>query len=133
MGSEMCIRDSIYTLSWSSGGPAGYAAALDSHTSITGSFIAMSVFKPDQLPDLNAAKGKAFYLLHSPQDFIPMRMPEQARDVLTQKGASVQLQTYSGGHGWKGDVYGNIRDGIQWLEQHTASADGKHENEEQQK
>jgi hypothetical protein len=52
---------SVYTLSWSSSGPAAYAASLDEKTQISGSFVAMSVFKPDQLPDLKNAKGKAYY------------------------------------------------------------------------
>lgn len=52
----------IYTLSWSSGGPAGYAVLLNPGTKIAGSLVAMSVFKTSQLPDLSAAEGK----LHSP-------------------------------------------------------------------
>ncbi|MCU0784835.1 MAG: hypothetical protein MUF81_12495 [Verrucomicrobia bacterium] len=28
----------------------------------------------------------------------------------------VRRQTYEGGHGWHGDVYGIIRAGIPWLE-----------------
>ena len=63
----------IFSLAWSSGGPAGYAASLDPGSRITGSFIAMSVFKPQGLPDLKLAQGKAYYLLHSPDDFIPLR------------------------------------------------------------
>ena len=26
------------------------------------------------------------------------------------------LKTYDGGHGWRGNVYGDIRDGVEWLE-----------------
>jgi hypothetical protein len=37
-------RAQIFTLSWSSSGPAAYAAALDDKSRITGSFVAMSVF-----------------------------------------------------------------------------------------
>ena len=80
----------------------------------------MSVFKPDTLPSLKAAKGQAYYLLHSPQDFIPMRMPEDAKEKLSKKGAEVELATYAGGHGWKGDVYGNLRRGFEWLEENHA-------------
>jgi predicted esterase len=112
----------IFTLSWSSGGPAGYATSLHPGTRVTGSVIAMSVFKPDQLPEIHAAKAHAYYLLHSPEDFIPMRMPEMARDTLASNGAKVHLQTYPGGHGWHGDVYGMIGDGVRWLEQQTASS-----------
>ena len=114
--------DHIYTLSWSSGGPAAYAVSLQENTAVKGSFVAMSIFKPDQLPPLEIAKNHAYYLLHSPQDFIPMAMPETARDRLGATGASVILQTYEGGHGWRGDVYGMIRSGITWLEEQAPSA-----------
>ena len=106
----------IFTLAWSSGGPAAYALSLDPQTRVTGSFIAMSVFNSGQLPPLAAARGRAYFLLHSPTDFIPMSMPEQAREALGSNGAQVRLQTYEGGHGWHGDVLGNIRAGVEWLE-----------------
>jgi len=105
-----------YTLSWSSGGPAGYAAAL-SNQKITGSFVAMSVFKPDQLPPLKQAEGKAFYLYHSSEDRIcPFRMAEQAQKSLAGSKAKVELKKYAGGHGWRGPVFDEIRTGIEWLE-----------------
>jgi predicted esterase len=102
-------------LSWSSGGPAAYAVSLDPATRVTGSFIAMSVFRPEKLPDLAAAKGRLYYLLHSPKDFISIKMPETARQLMKLKGARVEFQTYDGGHGWHGDVYGQLRRGIEWL------------------
>lgn len=107
----------VYTLSWSSSGPAAYAAALEKKTLVRGSFIAMSVFKPNQLPDIRNAKGRLFYIYHSPDDRIcPFRMAEEARDKLKEAKAHVEFQRYSGGHGWRGNVYGNIRAGIEWLE-----------------
>jgi predicted esterase/predicted Ser/Thr protein kinase len=112
----------VFTLSWSSGGPAAYAVSLDSATRVTGSFIAMSVFRPEKLPDLAAAKGRLYYLLHSPQDFISIKMPETARDLLQARGARVEFQTYEGGHGWRGDVYGHLRRGIEWLTGQAESA-----------
>jgi len=110
----------VCTLAWSSSGPAAYAASLTDKTQVTGSFVAMSVFNPEYLPDLKNAKGQAYYLFHSPQDFIKMRFPESARDHLTEHGASTTLVTYQGGHGWHGDVYGDIRAGIDWLIEHTS-------------
>jgi predicted esterase len=83
---------------------------------VTGTFVAMSVFKPEWLPSLKAAKGRSFYVLHSPEDFIPIKMAETARDELTKKGAKVGYETYEGGHGWHGDVFGTIRKGIDALE-----------------
>jgi predicted esterase len=109
----------VYALGWSSGGPAAYAAALREKTPITGAFVAMSVFKPEQLPPAKNAKGRAFYILHSPQDFIAMRFPQQAKDMLAKAGANVTLVTYEGGHGWHGDVFGMIRSGIEWLDEQT--------------
>lgn len=109
----------IYTLSWSSGGPAAYAASMSSRT-IKGSFVAMSVYKPEQLPPASAARGHAYYLLHSPTDFIPITMPRKAVDELAKAGAKVTLDTYEGGHGWKGDVFGMIRKGVEWLEKSSS-------------
>ncbi len=113
-------RRHIFTLSWSSGGPAAYAASLSQDTPITGSLVAMSVFEPKQLPDLTRAKGKHYYILHSPEDRVcPYRMAQAARDQLGRHGAIVQLAEYAGGHGWRGNVFGNIRAGIAWLEEQT--------------
>ena len=112
----------IFTLTWSSSGPAAYAISLQEGTPITGSFIAMSVFKPDQLPPLKRAEGRPYYLYHSPEDKVcPFRMAEAARDALAGYGARVQLVTYRGGHGWRGNVYGNIKRGIRWLERSALS------------
>jgi predicted esterase len=70
------------TLTWSSSGPAAYAAAL-SNDKITGSFIAMSVFMPNQLPPLTEAKGRPFFLYHSPDDRVcPYRWAVPAMVVL---------------------------------------------------
>ena len=105
----------VYSLSWSSGGPAGYALSLADDLPIAGTFVAMSVFKPDQLPDLKAARGKRYFILHSPQDFIAMRFPQSAAERLTAAGAEVKMQTYEGGHGWRGDVEANIRNALIFL------------------
>jgi predicted esterase len=109
----------VFTLGWSSGGPPCYAASLNPKIGIAGSFIAMSVFKPENLPPLDKAADHAYYLLHSPQDFIPISMAEQARNTLKKNGARTILKTYEGGHGWHGDVFGNVREGIEWLEKNA--------------
>ena len=106
----------LITLAWSSSGTLAYALALQEKTPVTGTFVAMSVFKPENLPSTKAAKGRNFYVLHSAEDFIPIKMAEDARDELTKKGAKVEYETYAGGHGWHGDVYGTIGKGIRWLE-----------------
>jgi hypothetical protein len=45
--------------------------------------------------------------------------------TLREQGATVQLQTYPGGHGWQGDPFGMIRQGVQWLEQQADSGRDK--------
>jgi RNA polymerase sigma factor (sigma-70 family) len=110
-------RTRVFTLSWSSSGPAAYAISLQNKRSVTGSFIAMSVFNPQFLPSLKGAKGHAYYLYHSDEDrACPYRMAEQAKSSLAENGAKVRLETYEGGHGWRGDVYNDIRNGVEWLE-----------------
>jgi len=109
----------VFGLAWSSGGPALYAASLRENTPITAAFVAMSVFHPDQYGPAKNAKGRAFYILHSPQDFIPMTFPNNAKKMLSSAGAKVQLQTYEGGHGWHGNIFGTISTGVKWLEKNV--------------
>lgn len=117
-------KQHVYALGWSSGGPAVYAAALEPDTPLTGAFLAMSVFKPRQLPPLERASGLCFYILHSKEDRLcPYRMARSAHQQLRQHAAAVTLVTYAGGHGWHGNVYGHIRAGISWLDEATAAAD----------
>ena len=105
----------IFALAWSSGGPAAYAATLAEGSPLTGAMVAMSVFRPDDVR-LQGANGKRFFLWHSPDDRVcPYWMVRKARDTLGKHGASVTLETYAGGHGWRGDVFGAIRRGVQWL------------------
>jgi predicted esterase len=105
----------VYALGWSSGGPPVYAALCAEGSPLAGAMVAMSVFKPESMPVLKGAAGKRVYVLHSATDFIQMRFPEAARDQLAAAGATTKLETYEGGHGWHGDVHGNIRRGIEWL------------------
>jgi len=107
----------VFALAWSSGGPAVYASALSKDTPLRGSFIAMSVFIPAQLPPLTQAKDRKFHLLQSPQDQVTKYLfAKNAKTQLEKAGAKVELNDYEGGHGWQGDVFGNIRGGIEWLE-----------------
>jgi predicted esterase len=107
----------VYTLSWSSGGPAAYIASIAKDTPITGSLVAMSVFPLAQMKPLGAAQGKKYLLLHSPQDKVcPYAHTRIAKTQLTRAGAAIEVRDYEGGHGWQGNVWGNIADGIEWLE-----------------
>jgi predicted esterase len=116
------VNDShIFTLSWSLGGPAGYAYSLQKEKSATGSFIAMSVFEPGSLPPLEHANGHAYFIFHSPTDgTCPVSMAEKAERVLKENGAKVKLQKYGGGHNWPRYPYGRITSGIWWLEKNHA-------------
>ncbi|MEQ1890915.1 MAG: hypothetical protein ABL998_00085 [Planctomycetota bacterium] len=109
----------VYLLGWSSGGPPCYAAAVAKDSRVRGALVAMSVFKPEQLGSLTGAKKRAFYVLHSPEDFIAMSFPERAVKDLEKAGARTTLVTYAGGHGWHGDVFGNIAAGVAWLEENS--------------
>ena len=107
----------VFALGWSSSGPAVYASALAKETPLKGAFVAMSVFVPGKLPPLVNAKGRRFYLLQSPQDQVTKYFfAIMANTQLTKAGAAVKLTNYAGGHGWRGDVFGNIRAGVEWLE-----------------
>jgi predicted esterase len=114
-------RKRVFVLGWSSAGPPAYSALLQEKPAVAGAFVAMSVFKPDTLPPLDRAKGRPFYLYHSPDDRVcPYRMAKQAEKDLTAAGAAVTLAEYDGGHGWRGGLYDSIRTGIEWLEKNAA-------------
>jgi len=119
MDAHKIDRKRIFTLSWSSGGPAAYKVSITIGGVVVGSFIAMSAFKPEYLPRAPATnlRGHAYYLFHSPEDKVcPFAMAEQAVEELKRRGGKVTLVTYEGGHGWKAGLYDEIRKGIAWLE-----------------
>jgi predicted esterase len=106
----------VFTLSWSSGGPAAYALALKKETPVKGSYVAMSVYRPQWHPPVANAKGRLFLLDHSPEDRIcRYHYAKQAKRELSEAGATVRLVTYKGGHGWHGRVYDRVREGLSWL------------------
>jgi predicted esterase len=110
-------RGRIFTLSWSSGGPAAYAASMTEGTSIKGCYVAMSVFREHWCPPLKRAAGKAYFIDHSPEDKVcGFEMARRAESLLRENGAKTKLVTYEGGHGWHGDVFGRVNMGIAWLE-----------------
>jgi len=114
-------RRRVFALGWSSGGPAVYAAALAEKPVLTASMPAMSVFVPRLLPPLERAKDRVFYILHSPDDEVcKFVLAKSAQDKLSTAGAKVKLAEYPGGHGWRGDVFGNISAGVAWMEEQTA-------------
>lgn len=105
----------VFTLSWSSSGPAAYQISTREKGLVKGSLIAMSVFRAKEFAS-SRAQGQAYYILHSPEDKVcPFKMAEQARDTLQKAGAKVAFATYAGGHGWQDDPFGKIRAGLEWL------------------
>jgi len=105
----------VYTLSWSSSGPLAYLLSMRKGGAVRGSFIAMSVFHENEY-DVELAKGQRYYLYHSAEDeTCPFAQAEEARDLLKKKGATVEFAKYTGGHGWRGNVFGDIRKGFDWL------------------
>lgn len=112
----------VVLLGWSSSGPALYSHALRKRNPISRYFVAMSVFRPKFLPSVKLAKGKSFFLYHSPGDQVcPFGDAERAQKELTAAGARVEMLKYEGGHGWRGNVFGNIKKGIEWLTARGAS------------
>ena len=95
-------EERIFTLSWSSGGPAAYAISLAPDTPVKGSIVAMSVFVPQKLPPLTGAKGQRYFLIHSPNDQVTKYFfTRMARTQLTKHGGEVEVLDYEGGHGWR--------------------------------
>jgi predicted esterase len=113
----------VFTLSWSSSGPAAYAASFGEKTSVKGSFIAMSVFRPTMLDKTAVVKGRRYYLYHSPKDrTCPYVMAKKAADTLASGGAAVKLQNYNGAHGWNSPtLYKDIETGLRWLDRAAAT------------
>lgn len=109
-------RRRVFTVSWSSSGPACYVVASRKKTPVTGSLIVMSVFRRELLDSTKALRGRPFFLLHSPSDAkCPLRLAEQGRDALLKHRAEVEWRTYEGGHGWAGDSIQQTREGLRWL------------------
>lgn len=113
----------LFTFTWSSSGTLAYTLALEPEHGVTGSFVAMSVFRPEWLPSLKTAKDQRFYILHSPEDErCAFELAEKARDELSEADALVEFATFAGGHAWTGDVYGMQRRGLSWLESQAEKA-----------
>jgi predicted esterase len=109
-----------YLLAWSSGGPPTWRMALAEKPPVTASYIAMSVFHEGEL-QLSRAKGRAFFLDHSPEDATcKFADAQRAKEKLSKEGAAIELVTYKGGHGWHDDPMARLRKGIAWMEEHRA-------------
>ncbi len=111
-----------YQLVWSSSGPAAYRMALDEKTPFAASYIAMSVFREGEV-QLSRAKGRVFFLDHSPEDkTCKFADAQRAKEKLTKEGAVVELITHGAGHSWEEDGMGRLKKGIAWMEEHRPGA-----------
>lgn len=109
----------IFTLSWSSGGPAAYQVSV-TNKAVRGSFVVMSVFRPEWMAGLKGAKKHAYYLLHSRTDDVcPFSHAEKAKKDLGKAGAKTELVEYEGGHAWPRTVYADVKKGLAWLEKNA--------------
>jgi len=108
----------IHVFAWSSSGPAAYAISLDKKAAPRGYFVAMSVFKPNELPKLSNAKGRAYFIYHSEKDArCPYRMAKDAEKQLTKKGAKVLFHDYGAGHSWMHPkIWPDVKKGMAFLE-----------------
>lgn len=116
----------IFTLGWSSSGHVLYSLSI-SNPKIRGSIIAMSRFFPQRLGKLDEARGKNYFLYHSPEDQIcPFSEAQLAEKTLAEHGAKVKLVSYKGGHGWVPNTYycDHIKEGIEWLRSVNRERDG---------
>ncbi len=108
----------VIAMGWSSGGPPIYRIATQKNSPLKGIMPVMSVFSNLGLDDLSETKGKPFFILHSPEDWIKMdQHAEVAEKQLKAAGARVELQSYEGGHGWRGDSIKKIGVGLKWIDQ----------------
>ncbi len=116
----------IFTLGWSSSGHVLYSVSI-SDPKVRGSIIAMSRFLPNRITNLDRARGKSYFLYHSPQDQIcPFSEAQLAERWLKEHGAKVKLVSYDGGHGWVPNTYycDRIKEGIEWLKGINSEPDG---------
>jgi predicted esterase len=109
--------NSVFVLGWGSGAPAALSCTLGGSPSVRGGFIHSSVYNFSALPDPALARGKRLYLLQPTRAAVlPKSQAEAAKQRLTPHAAALQLTYYDGGYGWHGDVYGQLRRGIIFLE-----------------
>lgn len=118
----------VYQWGWSSGGPAEYAISLQEKSPVTASYVAMSVFNAsgELENDLQNAKGHAYFLDHSPEDVrCRFEFAQKAQERLKREGATVELVTYAGGHGWTGDPFTRLTAGFAWMEKNHGKPERK--------
>ncbi|HLK59763.1 MAG TPA: hypothetical protein VKU00_24595 [Chthonomonadaceae bacterium] len=82
-------------------GMAAYACSLQQQTPFQGFYLLSAPFHTVQLPPLTQAKGRRYYIQHSQTDRItPYFLASAAVTLLKREGATTQLDTYPGDHGY---------------------------------
>jgi predicted esterase len=113
----------IVAAGWSSSGPALYRIMTLADTPVRGYFITMSVFLRNQLDSLGNVRGRAAFILHSPEDdrCNPFHA-KVARKTLKKNGAEVAYAEYEGGHGWSNEATEAGRRALHWIDSALRSA-----------
>ncbi len=100
-------------------GPAVYACSLEAQTPFRGFYLLASTFQSAQLPPLDHARNRRYYLQHSKDDKVtPYWIAEAAQKLLSEHGAVVKLETYRGNHGYDfvDEIFPHIGAAVSWLE-----------------
>jgi predicted esterase len=106
----------IAVLAWSSSGPAVYPMLLDPKEPFARGYVAMSMWPAVDKQELAAAKGRRFVLDQSPDDQVTaFSHAREGYTALAAAGATVQMSTYRGGHGWQDDPLARLRANLAWL------------------
>ncbi|MGB0219186.1 MAG: hypothetical protein ACPGJF_07635 [Sinimarinibacterium flocculans] len=113
-------RGRVFAIGGSSSGPATIESAV-TNPAITGLIVSASVFRPRLFPSMAGIAGKPVFLYYSRQDhLVPYDDGLLLEAVLGHYGAAVHLRSHIYGHEGKDTAYA-IREGIDWLDMHTAS------------
>ena len=107
----------VYTLSWSSSGPAAYAIALREKTPVRGSFIAMSVYnKGSPAADRRGEGAPVLFAAFARRRRVQVLVRRGCQERLGGRGGEGRAREIRRGHGWHGPVFPMIKKGIEWLE-----------------
>ena len=107
---------------WLNGMVSNDVAALTPEPARSGCYAALLTPQGRIVADLHVLhRGEAYWLEQSPEDPITtFDHAEKAKTTLEKLGAKVHLESYEGGHGWHGDLFGRLKRGFAWLEENHA-------------
>lgn len=111
--------DHIFLHGEGSGGLAAYSCSLQAQTPFRGFSLLAAEFRSAQLPSLEAAKGRRYYIQASKQDkTVPYFLTTGAQTLLTKAGAIVALSPLSGDHTprFNAETLDLLTKAVNWLE-----------------